>query len=110
MCRKASGGTFVTWITAPIERFEFVHGQPAVHKSSDHGERRFCRDCGSLLTFWSRNSPQFIDITTASLDNPGDHRPDRHIWTSGRLPWLRIDDDLPQYPEWTPPHHWPASD
>ena len=41
------------------------------------------------------------DITVATLDHPEDHPATRHIWTSSRLPWLHLDEDLPGEPEET---------
>ena len=36
-----------------------------------------------------------IDVTVATLDHPERVRANRHIWTSSRLPWLHLDEDLP---------------
>ena len=102
MCRRASGGIVVTWITVPTERFSFTRGQAAVYKSSAEAERRFCATCGAQLTFWSSRHPDHIDVTVATLDRPEDHPPDRHIWTASRIAWLHLDEDLPRHPEFTP--------
>ncbi|MNW67733.1 hypothetical protein D3C74_463660 [compost metagenome] len=40
-------------------------------------------------------SPETIDITITTLDKPELARPQRHIWTSSRLPWLHLDEHLP---------------
>jgi hypothetical protein len=103
MCRRGSGGTVVTWVSVPLNRFKFTVGEPKAYQSSGHGRRSFCPTCGAQLTFYSSNSPESIDVTAVSLDHPERHPPNRHIWTSSRLPWLHVDDHLPQYPEWTPP-------
>lgn len=105
MCRRGSGGTVVTWVEIALNRFKFTHGEPRVYQSSGHARRGFCPTCGAQLTFYSSNDPESIDVTVVSLDHPEDHPPDRHIWTSGRLRWLHMDENLPQYPEWTPPDH-----
>ena len=42
-----------------------------------------------------------MDITVATLDHPEEHPATRHIWTSSRLPWLHLDEDLPGEPEET---------
>jgi len=41
--------------------------------------------------------PEFIDIMTVSLDRPDEHRPTYHVWTSQKLEWDVIGDDLPAY-------------
>lgn len=103
MCRRSSGGTVMTWVTVPRTRFAFTRGAPAVYKSSDHGERRFCPTCGTHITFTSTHDPESVDITVGSLDHPENHPADRHVWTASRLPWLELDRHLPAYEEWTAP-------
>lgn len=103
LCRRSSGGTLVTWFTVPVEHFALTAGEAAAYRSSSHAERRFCPACGTQLTFHSKRYPDTIDITLATLDRPADHRPSHHIWTSSRLPWLHLDEDLPGFPEDGPP-------
>ncbi len=105
MCRKSSGAVALTWVSVPRDRFRIVKGRPAVYRSSRHAERSFCSACGSPLTFYSSRSPEDIDITLGTLDNPEQHPPDRHVFAAARLGWLQLDADLPHYEEWTPPDH-----
>ena len=95
MCQRSSGAVVVTWVSVPTERFAITHGEPAVYRSSAHAERRFCRNCGAQLTFRSEESPDEIDVTLGTLDHPENYPADRHIWTTSRLPWLRLDEHLP---------------
>ena len=103
LCRRGAGAPVVTWVTAPVDRFAFTKGEPAAYKSSDHGTRSFCRNCGTQLTFFSTRSPDDVDITLGSLDRPEDHPADRHIWVASRLPWLELDVHLPAHEAFTPP-------
>jgi hypothetical protein len=103
MCRRASGGTLMTWLTVPRARFAFTQGAPATFHSSDHGARTFCANCGTHIGFTSTHAADSIDVTVVSLDHPEDCPPDRHIWTESRLPWLHIDGQLPAHEKWTPP-------
>jgi len=36
------------------------------------------------------------------LDNPGSVTPGNHIFVEEKIPWVKIDDGLPQYPEMDP--------
>lgn len=103
MCQRANGAPVVTWITAPADRFTLTRGAPRAYASSDHGERGFCADCGTQITFRSSHRPDEVDVTVASLDRPEDHPPDRHIWTSSRISWLRLDEHLPAHGGFTTP-------
>ncbi len=102
MCRRSSGGTVVTWVTAAAERFTITRGAPAVYRSSTGAERRFCPDCGAQLTFWSERCPDGVDVTLGTLDHPERHPADHHIWTSSRVPWLHLDEHLPGHAEFAP--------
>lgn len=97
MCRRAAGAPVVAWGTWPRERFRWTAGQPVVHASSNEARRSFCGACGTSLTFELVDAPDTVDVTLASLDDPTLFPPSRHIWTMSRLPWLRLDERLPQH-------------
>lgn len=99
MCRQASGAPVTTWVTVPRGALEWRRGEAVARRSSDHAERLFCPDCGAQIAFRTSHDPDGIDITVATLDCAADHPASRHIWTANRLPWLRLDDGLPEYPE-----------
>jgi hypothetical protein len=68
-----------------------LHSSPPVTRS-------FCRSCGTALAFFSADDPEWIDVTVASMDQAEQMWPDDHIWSTDRLPWLMLDDDLPRLP------------
>ena len=103
MCRRASGAPVVTWFTVPPEAFRVTRGTLKTWHSSPKGVRGFCPDCGCQISFRHDDFPGQLDVTVASLDDPASAPPSRHIWTSSRLPWTHLDDDLPRYPQETPP-------
>lgn len=88
MCRKTSGAPFVTWVVVPKEAFHYRGGGPRGLQSSDKGFREFCADCGTPLTFVSSDRPDYIDITTGSLDAPGDFAPTCAVHEESKLAWL----------------------
>jgi hypothetical protein len=61
--------------------------------------RRFCPNCGTQLLFDDSRYPDEIDVATATLDDPAAVPPAFHIWTRSQLPWVKLADDLPAYPE-----------
>ena len=97
MCRQASGAPVVSWLTVPRGKFAYVKGSPKRYDSSDHAYREFCPECGTQLTFRSKREPALIDITSATLDNPGLAPPADHIWTRSRIAWFDTADALPRY-------------
>jgi len=106
MCRKANGGTFVTWVEFSAESFVFTKGEPAKFRSSDLAERSFCGTCGCQLSFQAVGDPggvpAIIWIALGSLDQPGDIAPTHHIFTDDRPSWLHLQDDLPRWPSQLP--------
>lgn len=101
VCRRVSGGLVTTWITVPREAFSWVKGPPVRYDSSSTCQRFFCGHCGAHLALATRLSPESIDVTIATLDHPELAPADRHIWADSRLPWLHLDEHLPQEPEET---------
>ena len=97
MCRRASGAPFVAWFSVPSAQFKFVSGEPARFRSSATAVRGFCAQCGTALTFQLDAHPEEIDVTIASLDDPGALRPKDHIYTSTKLDWVKLADGLPQF-------------
>ncbi|HKQ23997.1 MAG TPA: GFA family protein [Burkholderiales bacterium] len=101
-CRRASGAAFVSWATFKTADFAFTKTKPARFDSSDIAFRQFCPSCGTQLTFQFHKSPQKIDVTLASLDDPGAITPVDHIWTKRQIPWIKLEDGLPRHVESRP--------
>ncbi len=97
MCQRASGAPVVAWGTWPIERLRLLGGEPRAFRSSARAERRFCPTCGTQLFFFTEDAPGSIDVTLASLDDPGQVAPQYHIWRMSRIPWLETADRLPRH-------------
>ena len=102
MCQRASGAPVVPWLTMASDGFAWTAGAPAVYRSSPEAERLFCPVCGTQMVFRMIAEPHLLDVTLASLDDPGAVRPDHHSWTSSRIAWFDTRDDLPRHPEGDP--------
>ena len=102
MCQRSAGAPVVAWLTGPSDGFAWISGEPAVYRSSPKAERLFCPRCGTQLVFREPADPDRLDVTLASLDDPAAVRPGHHIWTSSRIGWFDVADDLPRYPEGGP--------
>lgn len=95
ICRRTTGGIVTTWMTMPLASFHWSHGTAAAYASSASCIRYFCSHCGCHLALFTSFSPDSLDITVASLDQPEQVPADRHIWVRSRLPWLQLDPQLP---------------
>jgi hypothetical protein len=99
-CQRAIGAAFNARVLFAIDALE-VDGPVAMANSSPDLERGFCPRCGTTM-FSRRDSAGIVGVTTGSLDDPSVFRPQMHIWTASKQPWVVIDDGLPQY-EGAPP-------
>jgi hypothetical protein len=77
--------------------FTFVTGDPIRYRSSPPVVRSFCGKCGTPLTYQHDDSPDTVDVTTATLDLPDAFPPAREIWTEDKLAWEVLDGDLRHY-------------
>jgi len=96
-CRRTSGAPFLTWAECSERDFAFTKGTPAEFETKARVIRRFCRSCGTQLTYEHADQPGSIDVTAGSLDSPGGLTPDDHLWCDRMLGWVKIDDGLPRY-------------
>ena len=96
-CRRAAGGVYVAWATFAREAFIVTSGEFVEHRSAPGVTRGLCSSCGTSLTYERADRPGEIDVTLTSLDDPSEIAPRSHIWVEDKLPWVNIDDGLPQY-------------
>jgi hypothetical protein len=96
-CRRATGAPAVPWATFRVQDVQFIKGAPTLHGSSPGVTRGHCAICGSSICYRHERRPDDIDLTVACLDDAAAFRPVAHIWLRDKLPWIVINDDLPQY-------------
>ena len=95
-CRRAVSAAFATYAGFLRDRFEILAGEPAVYRSSPGVERRFCRNCGSPLTYEGERWPAETHILVCSLEDPVALEPTAHVHTDEQLAWLHLADGLPR--------------
>lgn len=102
MCRKFHGAAFASFGSVKRENFRWVQGESelAAYQAPNGTVRRFCKHCGSSLTFApSAEAVEIIEITLGSLDSNLERLPDAHIYVGSKADWDLISDNLPQYEE-----------
>jgi hypothetical protein len=102
-CRRASGAQSVAWVTFPYRDFSFISGNPVEYHSSTEVIRTFCGVCGTSLTYRHGGDPDSIDVTVASLDDPDEFPPARHIWLEDKVGWETVNDGLPVFERFSSP-------
>ena len=79
-------------LTGPVDRYP----------SSERIERVFCRHCGTRIGSWRSNGTA-AGVALALFDDRNAFAPTYHIWVSEKIDWMKIADELPQFPEAPPP-------
>jgi hypothetical protein len=64
--------------------------------------RTFCVKCGTPLTYLHDESPDTIDVTTATLEVPEAFPPNREIWLEHRIGWEPLDENLQHFQRGSP--------
>lgn len=96
-CQRAAGAAFVTWATFPTAALAVATGAITKFRSSPGVLRGHCAKCGTTLTYEHVARPGEVDVTVASLAEPDGITPRSHIWVEDKVPWLVVNDDLPQF-------------
>ena len=74
-----------------------IVGSVTTYKSSKHGRRLFCGDCGTGLFYVNEKIlPGMIDVQTGTIDNPGLLPVQMHVQTAEQIPWMETAHDLPR--------------
>lgn len=95
-CRKYSGAVYFPWGTVLIADFRVTSGELSMVSTSDQVLRGFCKECGSTMTYQNDLRPGEIDIALVTLHDESIVTPGVHIWVEDKLPWVSINDGLPQ--------------
>jgi hypothetical protein len=97
-CRRSAGAPYVTWGSVRREDLVVTKGDP---RKIEHANRfrSFAACCGTHLFFEDTKDSETIDVTIASLDDPGPFAPEKTIWLEDKLPWVTIDESLPSFPK-----------
>ncbi|NTZ41584.1 GFA family protein [Altererythrobacter sp. SALINAS58] len=96
-CRHWAGAPVVGWI-AFQEADLSIEGSPATYRSSEHGMREFCGNCGTGLFY--RNAemlPGIVDIQSGTLDDMAAHAPTAQIMVKERVEWVQAMTELPEF-------------
>jgi hypothetical protein len=99
ICRRSSGGTYMTWATIPRESLSWTAQPPASYRATPESERYFCPRCGAQLALYTELAPQTIDISVATLDKVDCFPPGKEIWVKSKIAWVGLSDALPHEDE-----------
>lgn len=101
-CQRITGSAFVVNIWLEREFIELKSGELKSQRlptgSGKSQDVSFCGRCGAHV--WSKYyaSPgDTVMVRVGTLDDPGAVKPDVHIFTRSKLPWVVIPDGVPSF-------------
>ena len=98
MCRKATGAVVATFANFDRDRVAWS-GAPARYESSAIAWRAFCPRCGTALSYTWNERPERVAIAVGAFDDPAALAATAHVFGADRLPWLHVDEHLPDVDE-----------
>ena len=91
------------WASGPFMAIRFAGGvildQDASlkwYRSSEHGERGFCSECGSSLFWREPGGGTDVAISISTLDDGHGIEIMEHIWVDDKPDWYEFADDTPR--------------
>ena len=96
-CRRSTGSAVATFVGYKKKQLTYTRGERKFYESSPGIQRGFCADCGTPMTYEADRYPDEVHLYVSTLDNPGAYRPQVHVFFAERIPWMKLEDDLPRY-------------
>jgi hypothetical protein len=100
-CRRQTGGAFVVNGQIETDRIEILSGElVATPMPTDSGRPHVVYRCAICQTaLWSDygGRPYLRFLRIATLDDPTVLRPGAHIFVRSKLPWVKLDSDIPAF-------------
>jgi hypothetical protein len=112
-CQRQTGSAFVLNALIEADRVALLAGAPvAISVPTDSGlphDIYRCPTCQVALwsTYGGRRQLRFVRVGT--LDDPAALKPDVHIYTRSKQPWVVLPEDVPAFPAYYDSKTvWPA--
>jgi len=96
-CQRQTGSAFVINLLIETDRVELLAGEPqAVDAPRDDGSAQRIYRCPTcqVAVFSEYGWPEVKFVRGGTLDDPSAVKPDIHIFTRSKVPWLALPDDV----------------
>jgi hypothetical protein len=94
-CRRQCSAPMTAYIGVLDSQWRWLSKPPKIFNSSPGVERTFCDNCGSPLSFRSKNMSGVMHFFSAAMEEPEKFAPTLHVAFEEKLPWLQLADGLP---------------
>jgi hypothetical protein len=112
-CQRQTGSAFVINLLIEGDRVELLAGapQPVDVPRDDGSTQRVYRCPGCQVAVFSEYGwPELKFVRAGTLDEPSAVKPDVHIFTRSKVPWVALPDDVPAFDVYYDSRKvWPAA-
>jgi hypothetical protein len=99
-CQRQTGSAFVINLLIETDRVEVLAGEPAavdVPRDDGSPQRIFrCPSC-QVAVYSEYGWPELRFVRAGTLDEPSAVKPDVHIYTRSKVPWVELPGDTPTF-------------
>ena len=97
-CRKHSGASFGTTSAIKAEEFQITEGEGLMRswESSPGIHRFFAGCCGSPIYKRRDDFPALLGLRLGGLDTDPGRQVETQIFVGSKVPWVELDETLPQ--------------
>ncbi|MEP1209972.1 MAG: GFA family protein [Rhizobiaceae bacterium] len=111
-CQNLTGSAFVlnAIIETDLVEVDGATSQITLPTPSGHGQTiTRCAQCGvTVYSAYLSRKGKLLYVRVGTLDDPAQCPPDVHIFTSSKLPWVTLSDEVPVHENFYPmPDAWP---
>ena len=97
-CQQQSGSAFGMSLVVNEEDFHLTQGKPKTITSKSAAGRdklgAFCPQCGTRIFHKTDTRKGKVSLKPGTLDDTQVLKPDIHIWTVSKQPWVTIPEDM----------------
>jgi hypothetical protein len=97
-CQRQSSSAFGMTMVVDEADFRLTQGAVKTFASlADSGREKlgaFCPDCGTRIYHTAEMRPGMVSVKPGTLDDTSRLKPELHVWTSRKQPWVVIPDGL----------------
>jgi len=98
-CRRSHGAGVVTYAGFEADQVRFVEGESELteYRTDTDATRRFCRHCGSTISYAGPRWATELHLAVANLLDPLDREPTGHAYADRAPDWCPILDELARF-------------
>jgi hypothetical protein len=112
-CQRQTGSAFVINLLIETDRVELASGEPQpVDAPRDDGSPQRIYRCPAcqVAVFSEYGWPELLFVRGGTLDEPSAVKPDVHIYTKSKVPWVVLPDEMPAFEVYYDTRKlWPAA-